>query len=69
MGKNNLSGFEIAASEGPFFPAKAIVKGSQIRVSSPKVKNPVRVRYGWKNHFEATLFNKEGLPASSFQTP
>ena len=69
MGKNNLSGFEIAASEGPFFPAKAIVKGSQIRVSSPKVKNPVRVRYGWENYFEATLFNKEGLPASSFQTP
>jgi len=27
------------------------------------------VRYGWKNYFEASLFNKEGLPASSFETP
>ena len=68
-GKNNLSGFEIAASEGGFVPAKAIIIGDQIRVSSKKVKNPKRVRYGWKNFFDATLFNQEGLPASSFETP
>lgn len=28
------------------------------------VKKPKRVRYGWKNYFEATLSNEEGLPAS-----
>jgi hypothetical protein len=33
------------------------------------VKKPKRVRYGWKNYFEATLSNEEGLPASSFLTP
>jgi hypothetical protein len=33
------------------------------------IKNPKGVRYGWKNYFEATLFNLEGLPASSFETP
>ena len=66
---NGLSGFEIATSDGQFVPAKAKVIGDQIRVSSKMVKNPKRVRYGWKNYFEATLFNQEGLPASSFETP
>ena len=69
MAKPVLSGFEIASSEGPFVPAKAQIIGNQVRVSSPKVRNPQRVRYGWKNYFEGTLFNLEGLPASSFETP
>ena len=47
---------------------KAKIINNQIRVSAQKVKNPKRIRYGWKNYFEATLFNQEGLPASSFQT-
>jgi sialate O-acetylesterase len=68
-GKNDLSGFEIAASDRSFAPATATIIGDQIRVSSLKVKNPKHVRYGWKNYFEATLFNQEGLPASSFETP
>jgi sialate O-acetylesterase len=69
IAKNDLLGFEIATENGSFFPAKAKIVGDKIRVSSNKVKNPKRVRYGWKNYFEATLFNKEGLPASSFETP
>jgi sialate O-acetylesterase len=69
IAKPVLSGFEIASSEGPFVPAKAQIIGNQVRVSSPKVRNPQRVRYGWKNYFEGTLFNSEGLPASSFETP
>ena len=68
MGKNKLNGFEIAGAEGVFIPAKAKIINNQIRVSAQKVKNPKRIRYGWKNYFEATLFNQEGLPASSFQT-
>jgi sialate O-acetylesterase len=69
MAKNDLSGFEIATSDGQFAPAQAKIIGDQIRVSSKMIKNPKRVRYGWKNYFEATLFNLEGLPASSFETP
>jgi sialate O-acetylesterase len=37
-------------------------------VFSNNVKNPVAVRYAWGNTAEATLFNAEGLPASSFRT-
>ena len=68
MAKNKLTGFEIAGADGNFFPGNAKIINNTIRVSSRKVKNPKRARYGWKNYFEATLFNKEGLPASSFQT-
>lgn len=68
MGKNDLKGFEIAGSNGKFFPAMARINGNRVRVQSPLVDNPQRVRYGWKNYFDATLFNKEGLPASSFDT-
>jgi len=68
IAKNKLTGFEIAGANGNFFPANAKIINNTIQVSSRKVKNPKRARYGWKNYFEATLFNKEGLPASSFQT-
>ena len=37
-------------------------------VSSPDVKEPVAVRYGWANNPEVNLYNKEGLPASPFRT-
>lgn len=68
VGKENLQGFEIAGMDGEFFKAKASIIGDKVRVKSSKVINPQRVRYGWKNFFKATLFNKDGLPASSFDT-
>lgn len=69
MAKGALQGFEIAGSDSVFYPATAKIMDDKVRVASKKVKNPKHVRYGWKNYFEATLFNAEGLPASSFQTP
>jgi sialate O-acetylesterase len=68
ISKNKLTGFEIAGADDVFIPAKATLLNDKIRVRSQKIKNPKRVRYGWKNYFEASLFNQEGLPASSFQT-
>jgi len=68
VGKENLQGFEIAGMDGEFYKAKASIIGDKVRVMSQKVKNPKRVRYGWKNYFKATLYNKDGLPASSFDT-
>ena len=66
--KGILNGFEIAGSDNVFYPASAKIINEKVRVYSEKVKMPKRVRYGWKNYFDATLFNSEGLPASSFQT-
>jgi len=69
ISKGRLEGFEIADSDGVFYPAHAEIQGSKVRVSSSKVKNPQKARYGWKNYFDARLFNSDGLPASSFSIP
>jgi sialate O-acetylesterase len=66
--KENLSGFEIASENGIFHQASAKITNDKVRVFSKNVNNPIQVRYGWKNWFKGTLFNKEGLPASSFNS-
>ena len=62
----SLKDFEIAGEDEIFYEAEAKIYGESIIVESSKVSNPRKVRYGWKNYFEATLFNIEGLPATSF---
>jgi len=37
-------------------------------VVSPSVPVPVAVRYAFRDFVEGTLYNTEGLPASSFRT-
>jgi sialate O-acetylesterase len=63
-----LSGFEVAGADKVYHPAEAEIKGKQLLVRSNLVKAPVSVRYAWSNTAAATLFNKEGLPASSFRS-
>ena len=62
------NGFEIAGKDNVFYPATAKIIDNKIRLYSKDVKRPVNVRYGWKNWTVGTLFNKEGLPASSFSS-
>jgi sialate O-acetylesterase len=66
----DLVGFTIAGKDGKFVPAKAVIKGDTVVVSSEMVPEPTAVRYGWVNFAKPTLnlFNKEGLPASPFRT-
>ncbi len=64
----SLTGFEIADLDGKFAAAEAVIDGDHLRVSSPSVKNPVVVRYGWSSTPQASLFNGAGLPASPFQS-
>lgn len=64
----STTGFEIAGEDQVFVDAKVQVKGSQLLISAPGISHPVHVRYAWKDDAEATLFNREGLPASSFST-
>ena len=68
MSKGVLKDFEIAGDNMIYKTAKAEIIDNKIRVSSNKVKNPKHVRYGWINWTVGTLFNKEGLPASSFSS-
>jgi sialate O-acetylesterase len=66
----DLVGFTIAGKDGKFVPAKAMIKGDTVVLSSEMVADPVAVRYGWVNFAKPTLnfFNKEGLPATPFRT-
>lgn len=63
-----LSGFTVCGEDKVFHPAKAIIEGDAVILSSEKVSKPVAVRYGWKNFPTVNLFNKVGLPASPFRT-
>jgi sialate O-acetylesterase len=63
-----LRDFEVAGIDGKFVPAKAVIDGDFVVVSSEEVEHPIEARYGWKDWFEGSLFNKAGLPASSFRT-
>jgi sialate O-acetylesterase len=60
--------FQIAGKDKRFVKAEVKVSGKELIVSSPNVKQPAAVRYEWNNDGEATLFNKEQLPASTFKT-
>ena len=66
--KGQLKNFEIAGANKKFYAATAKIVGNKVRVRSKKIKSPKHVRYAWKNWAQATLFNKEGLPASSFES-
>src|SRR6185295_14654395 len=64
----DLKGFAIAGADQKFVWAKAEIAGDKIIVSSPEVKKPVAVRYGWADFPVVNLWNKDGLPASPFRT-
>lgn len=63
-----LSLFEIAGVDQKFYPAKAVISGSNVTVSSSEVLNPVAIRYAFKNFVKGDLFSNEGLPVSSFRS-
>jgi len=66
--RNGENNFIIAGEDKVFRKASVKIDGGKLIVSNDEIKNPVSVRYCWSNTNEATLFNKEGLPASSFRT-
>lgn len=66
----DIKGLEIAGEDGIFHPVKEtyIQRGQdKLRVSSPKVKDPVCVRYGWGDFVSGNLCNAEGLPFVPFR--
>lgn len=60
--------FEIAGEDKNFVPAKAKIDGNTVVVFSKEVKKPVAVRFAFTNKATPNLFNKKGLPASTFRT-
>ncbi len=65
---NGQSDFIIAGRDRKFVKADVKVDGAKLIVYSDVIKHPVAVRYTWANAVVGTLFNEEGLPASTFKT-
>jgi len=64
-----LRTFTVCGADKVFHPATAEITGNDaIRVSSPKVPEPVAARYAWEPFPDCNLFNSEALPASPFRT-
>ena len=64
-----LSEFAIAGEDKKFVWAKAEIEGDKVIVWSDEISNPKYVRYAWAdNPDNPNLYNKEGLPASPFET-
>jgi sialate O-acetylesterase len=61
-----LLGFEIAGSDKNYISAVAKIVDNKVEVSNPSVTSPEFVRYAWRDNSVASLFNLEGLPASTF---
>ena len=61
-------GFVIAGPDSVFVQAEARIEGDAVVVTSPDVRDPLAVRYGWANNPRATLYNEAGLPTSPFRT-
>jgi sialate O-acetylesterase len=66
--RGDLSGFAIAGADRKFVWANARIMGEEVWVNSPKVADPVAVRFGWDINPASGLFNEAGLPASPFRT-
>jgi sialate O-acetylesterase len=66
--EGHLIDFTIAGVDKKFVPAQAGIEGDTVIVSSEQVKKPVAVRFAWARWAKPNLYNKAGLPASSFRT-
>lgn len=65
---NDLNWFTIAGSDKNFVPAKAVIKGKKLVVSSSEIDHPVAVRFAWDETAMPNFGNNEKLPASPFRT-
>jgi sialate O-acetylesterase len=68
MAKGDLRGFEIAGSDEKFVLANARIVDNKVEIFAKTITKPMYARYAWKDKAVPSLFNMEGLPASSFTT-
>ena len=65
-----VKGFMIAGSDRRFHEAEAVIlRGPcRVEVSSPEVKEPVAVRYAFRNYMESNLRDTAGNPVPPFRS-
>lgn len=67
----SIKGFEVAGDDRKFYPAKARLSwpvSDRITVESDSVKNPVAVRYAFRNCIESNVITGMGTPLAPFRT-
>jgi len=60
--------FEVAGKDQVFYAATAVIVGCKIVISSPKVKQPLAVRYAFTNYPVTNLENMHSIPAVPFRS-
>lgn len=63
-----IIGFEIAGADKVFHQAEARLEGAEVKVWSAEVKEPVAVRYAFRNYIPCNFMNIMGQPVVPFRT-
>lgn len=63
-----IQGVEIAGEDKNYVPALVSIQNNKMIVSAVGLEEPKYVRYAWTNYGPVTMFNKAGLPMSTFRT-
>ena len=64
--QSKFNEFEIAGEDMKFFKANTSISKNKLTLNSKNVILPKYVRYAWSDIPQATLFNSDNFPASSF---
>ena len=65
---DNIVGFEVCGQDNIYYPAKAVIEGQNIIVSSEKVSHPKAVHYAYQDFLPGNVRNQDGLPLVPFRT-
>ncbi len=63
-----IESIEVAGADKVFYPAKVSISKSVMVAVAPEVKQPIAIRYAWRNAPDANLYNGAGLPAVPFRS-
>lgn len=68
VSEGEVTGFEIAGSDGKYYPADLVIEKNQIVLTAKEVSVPKFARYCWTNYQKISLFGKNGIPVAPFRT-
>jgi sialate O-acetylesterase len=63
-----VQSLQLAGADRVFHPAEGRIDRDSLLVTSPRVREPVAVRYAWSNAPDANFYNGAGLPAVPFRS-
>jgi sialate O-acetylesterase len=63
-----VQSLELSGADKVFRAAQGRIERDTLIVTSPEVRDPVAVRYAWRNAPDANLYNGAGLPAVPFRS-